>query len=81
MQPFPFFALFDAIIDTGVIGMKLLKTKIWNWRDIALLKWSALLAGMVLGAYFHEYVTQNAWVIIICVLLFALRPAAAYFKE
>jgi len=46
-----------------------------------LLKWSALLAGMVVGAYFHEYVTKNAWVIVVCVLLFALRPAAAYFKD
>jgi hypothetical protein len=81
MQPFPFSALFDGIIDTGVRGMKLLKTKIWNWRDIALLKWSALLAGMVIGAYFHEYVTKNTWVIVVCVLLFALRPAAEYFKD
>lgn len=61
--------------------MKLLRTKIWNWRDIALLKWSALFAGMLLGAYFHEYVTKYSWVIVISVLLFALRPAASYFKD
>lgn len=67
--------------DSGVMSMNVLRTKIWNWRDIALLKWSALLAGMVIGDYFHEYVTKNAWVIVVCVLLFALRPAAAYFKD
>jgi hypothetical protein len=61
--------------------MKLLKTKTWNWRDIALLKWSALLLGMALGAYFHKIVTQYSWVIIISALLLALRPAASYWKE
>ena len=61
--------------------MKLLKTKIWQWYDIGLLKWSALLAGMAFGAYFHEYVGRHTWVIIIGALLLALRPAAAYWKD
>ncbi|MDD2852769.1 MAG: hypothetical protein PHY09_12840 [Desulfuromonadaceae bacterium] len=61
--------------------MRLFITKTWHWSNIALLKWSALFLGMLLGAYFHEYVMKNAWVIVICVLLFALRPAAAYWKE
>jgi hypothetical protein len=61
--------------------MRLFKTKIWHWSDIALLKWSALFAGVAIGAYFHEYVTKHAWVIIISALLLAFRPAVAYFKE
>jgi len=61
--------------------MKLLKTKTWNWRDIALLKWCCLLLGMAIGAYFHEYVTKYAWVIVISALLLALRPAASYWKD
>jgi uncharacterized membrane protein YoaT (DUF817 family) len=61
--------------------MNLLRTKIWRWSDIALLKWSALFVGVAIGAYFHEYVTRYSWVIIISALLLAFRPAIAYFKE
>jgi hypothetical protein len=59
--------------------MRLLITKVWHWRDIALLKWSALLIGIALGAYFHEVVMKYSWVIVICALLFALRPAFHYW--
>ncbi|MDD2501719.1 MAG: hypothetical protein PHN92_13005 [Geobacter sp.] len=61
--------------------MKLLKTKIWHWQDIWLLKWCAFLFGIAAGACFHQYVSKYAWVIIIVALLFALRPAAAYWKD
>ncbi len=61
--------------------MKLLRTRIWHWRDIGLLKVSALLAGMAVGAYFHQYVGQHAWVVVIAALLLAMRPAAAYWKD
>jgi len=65
----------------GVIAMKLLRTKVWNWRDIALLKWSALFVGLAVGGYFHEYVTKHSWVIIISALLLAFRPAVNYWKD
>lgn len=61
--------------------MQLLKTKVWKWGDIWLLKWCALLFGMALGAYFHVYVIKYAWAIVICALLFALRPAVNYWKD
>jgi hypothetical protein len=61
--------------------MKLLRTKIWRWSEIALLKWSALFVGLVVGAYFHEYVNRYSWAIIISALLLALRPAISYWKE
>ena len=61
--------------------MKLFRTKIWSWSNIALLKWSALFVGMLMGAYFHEYVVKYAWVIIISAILLAFRPAASYWKD
>ncbi len=61
--------------------MKLLRTKIWHWRDIALLKWCVFLFGIAAGAYFHEFVIKNAWFIIIAALLLALRPAVSYWKD
>jgi len=61
--------------------MKLLRTKIWSWCDIGLLKWSVLLFGMIVGAYFHDFVMRYVWVILIAAVLLAIRPAIAYYKD
>ncbi len=64
-----------------VVVMRLFITKNWHWSNIALLKWSALFIGMLLGAYFHEVVVKNTWGVVIVALLFALRPARSYWKD
>jgi len=61
--------------------MKLLRTKIWSWCDIGLLKWSVLLFGMIAGAYFHDFVMQHVLVILIAAILLAIRPTIAYYKD
>ena len=61
--------------------MKLLRTKIWSWCDIALLKWSVLLFGMIAGAYLHDFVMQHVLVILIAAILLAIRPTIAYYKD
>lgn len=61
--------------------MKLLKTKIWSWCDIGLLKLSMLLFGMIAGAYFHDFLMQYVWVILIAAVLLVIRPTIAYFKD
>lgn len=61
--------------------MKLLRTKIWDWYDIGLLKGSVLLFGMIAGAYFHDFVMQYVWVILIAAVLLAIRPTIAYYKD
>jgi hypothetical protein len=64
-----------------ITDMKLLRTKIWNWWDAWLLKWSAFLFGIAAGAYFHEILIQYVWVILIVAVLLAVRPTIAYFKD
>jgi hypothetical protein len=61
--------------------MKLLRTKIWKWWDVSLLKWSAFLFGIGGGAYFHEFVKPYLWIIIIVAVLAMIRPAIAYWKD
>jgi hypothetical protein len=61
--------------------MILLRTKIWRWYDISLLKWGVLLFGMIAGAYFHDFVMQHVWVILIAAVLLVIRPTIAYFKD
>ena len=61
--------------------MKLLRTKIWNWWDISILKWSCFLFGIAAGAYFHECLVQYVWIALIAAVLLAIRPAIVYFKD
>jgi hypothetical protein len=69
------------MVDMEIQDMKLLRTKIWNWWDAWLLKWSAFLFGIAAGAYFHEVLIQYVWVILIVAVLLAIRPTIAYFKD
>lgn len=61
--------------------MRLLRTKVWYWWDIALLKWSALLFGAIGGALFADCVKSNVWWFFMVAILIAIRPGIAYFKE
>jgi hypothetical protein len=61
--------------------MRLLRTKIWNWWDIWLLKWCAFLFGIAVGAYFHEILVKYVWIILVAAALLAIRPSIAYFKD
>jgi hypothetical protein len=64
-----------------VVRMKLLRTKMWNWWDAWMLKWSAFLFGIAAGAYFHEVLVQYVLVILIVAVLLAIKPTIAYFKD
>jgi len=61
--------------------MKLFRTKVWCWYDIGLLKWSCILLGMVAGSYFADIVKGNVVWFLLVAILFAIRPAIAYFKD
>jgi hypothetical protein len=61
--------------------MKLLITTIWGWYDIGLVKGCVLLFGTIVGAYFHDFVMQYVWVILIAAVLLAIRPTIAYYKD
>jgi len=65
----------------GVISVKLLRTKVWNWWDAWMLKWSAFLFGIAAGAYFHACIVQYVWVILIVAALLAIKPTIAYFSD
>lgn len=54
--------------------------KTWNRRDVWLLKVCAFLSGIAGGAYFHEYIIQYFWIIIIMAVILSVKPAIAYFK-
>lgn len=59
--------------------MGLLKTKVWSAWDIALLKWSSILFGMILGAYSSVFVKRFLWVFIVLIAILAIRPVYSYW--
>lgn len=61
--------------------MKLFRKTTWNWYDIALLKWSVLLFGMIAGAYFSEVVQKHFWLFLVAAVLLAIRPVVVYFRQ
>jgi hypothetical protein len=61
--------------------MRFFRTKVWWWFDIGLIKWSALLFGVAVGAYFADFVRQYALVFIFAAIAFAVRPTYKYFDD
>lgn len=61
--------------------MQLLRTKVWQWWDIGLLKWSVFVFGMVAGACLAEMVRRNVGWFLLAATILAIRPAIAYWKK
>jgi len=61
--------------------MKLFRTKVWPWFDIALLKWSSILFGMIAGAYLADFTKRYLLCIAAAAVLLAIRPALSYFRN
>jgi hypothetical protein len=61
--------------------INLFRDKKYSVIDIGLIKWSCILFGMVLGAYFSDYTLRYFWLFIIVALVLAIKPVVTYFKE
>lgn len=61
--------------------MKLLRTKIWLWADVLMLKWSAFLFGIVVGAYFPHFFEKYIWFALVLAIILAIRPTIRYFGK
>jgi len=61
--------------------MKFFQTKPWAPLDLACLKWSSILFGMVVGAYLPEFTRKYLFWFIIGIILLAIRPTVAYFRN
>lgn len=60
--------------------MKLFRSKVWSPVDIALLKWSCILLGMIVGAYLSGFVKEYVLAFVIAVILLGIKPAVSYFR-
>jgi hypothetical protein len=60
--------------------MELFKNKRWSWCDIAFLKGSAIMFGMIVGAYLSGFIREHLVLFILGAVVLAIRPAIAYFR-
>ena len=61
--------------------MKIWKTTVWSPFDIACLKWSCVVFGMIVGAFAADFTRRHVWVFAIVMLLLAIKPAIVYFHD
>jgi len=61
--------------------MNLFRDKKYSVLDIGLIKWSCILFGMVVGAYFSEFTLRYVWLFVIIAVILAIKPVVTYFKE
>ncbi|MCX7591151.1 MAG: hypothetical protein N2255_05925 [Kiritimatiellae bacterium] len=59
--------------------MKLFRSKVWSVMDIGMLKGSCILFGMIAGAHLADFTKRYVWLFVIAAVLFAIKPATAYF--
>ncbi|HRK36371.1 MAG TPA: hypothetical protein PLJ47_17370 [Candidatus Hydrogenedentes bacterium] len=54
--------------------MQIFKKRVWTITELGCLKWSSILFGMILGAYFAELVLANVWLFILGFVALAIKP-------
>jgi len=58
--------------------MTLFRSKVWSPVDIALLKWSCVFFGMVVGAYLYAFIKAYVWVFVSVAILLGIKPTVSY---
>jgi hypothetical protein len=61
--------------------MRIWKSKVWSPIDIACLKWSSILFGMIVGSIIPDLIRQNLWLFILAVVVLAIKPLQSYFDN
>lgn len=61
--------------------MKFYRSKVWSPVEIVCLKLSAILFGMIAGAYFPEITKQYVLFFILAAVMLAIKPAHSYFRD
>jgi len=69
------------ITDREIMDMKLLRSKVWSPVEIVCVKLSAILFGMIAGAYFPEFTKQYVLFFVTAALILAIKPANSYFRD
>jgi len=61
--------------------MKWFRPKVWGPLELACLKWSSILFGMIVGAYVPAFTRRYVWAIVVAMILLAIKPVIAWFRN
>ena len=59
--------------------MNLFKNKKWPWYESGILKYQCIIFGLLIGAYFPDFILKNAWIFIILFVLAYIKTIHFYF--
>jgi len=62
-------------------SMDLFKIREWSFWDIACIKWSSILFGVIVGIYTADYLKGYVWLLILGCVLIAIKPVAKFFRD
>jgi hypothetical protein len=60
--------------------MNIFKPRVWSIWEIACIKWSSILFGVIVGAYAANYLKGYVWLLVLGCLLLAIKPMVKFFR-
>ena len=61
--------------------MNIFKPRIWSIWEIACIKWSSILFGVIVGIYLANYVKSYVWLLVLGCLVLAIKPVVKVFRD
>ena len=69
------------MINMGLISWEKEHFKNLDLWDVAFIKWSTLLIGVIIRAYIAGFVKTYVWIILVLAILIYIRPLVRFFKK
>jgi len=61
--------------------MDLFKPRVWSIWEIACIKWSSILFGVIVGIYLADFLKEYVWFLILGCVLLAVKPVVKFFRD
>ena len=61
--------------------MNLFKPRVWSIWEIACIKWSSILFGVIVGIYLADFLNEYVWFLILGCVLLAVKPVVKFFRD
>jgi chromate transport protein ChrA len=61
--------------------MNLFKPRVWSIWEIACIKWSSILFGVIVGIYLADFLKEYVWFLILGCVLLAVKPVVKFFRD
>ena len=61
--------------------MNILKLRVWSIWEIASVKWSSILFGVIVGVYLADDLRGFIWLLVLGCILLSIKPILKLFRE